>query len=76
MSQYGNYDRKRIEQERLFKLRINNKHLPPEILDGFQEVANRYTHSPATTNAGRILRFIVKILPVKLVAQIFSEKFK
>ncbi len=50
--------------------------IPPEILDGFQEVANKYTNSPATTNAGRVLRFLVKILPVKFVAQIFSEKFK
>lgn len=50
--------------------------IPPEILDGFQEVANKYSDSPATTNAGRVLRFLVKILPVKLVAQIFSEKFK
>ena len=39
-----------------------------------QESATKYSQSPATTNAGRWLRFIARILPVETVVKIFAHK--
>ena len=36
--------------------------------------ATKYSQSPATTNAGRILRFIAKIVPVGVVVKLFAHK--
>ena len=39
-----------------------------------KESAKKYSESPATTNAGRWLRFIARIIPVETVVKIFAHK--
>lgn len=48
--------------------------IPQPIIENLQLAATSYADSTATTNAGRILRFIAKIIPVKLVIQLFAHK--
>jgi len=45
-----------------------------EINNVLQEAATKYSQSPATTNAGRWLRFIARIVPVETVVKIFAHK--
>ena len=52
------------------------KEIPDVLKNGLQEVATAYSNSEATTNAGRILRFIAKIIPVSVVLQLFAHKLK
>lgn len=44
------------------------------IYDALKEVAKKYTESPATTNAGVVLRTIVRFLPVGLIVKLFAAK--
>jgi hypothetical protein len=37
-------------------------------------VATKYSRSPATTNAGRVLRFISRIIPTSIVYNILAFK--
>ena len=39
-----------------------------------EEVAKKYTESKATTNAGVVLRTIVKFLPYRLIVKMFASK--
>jgi hypothetical protein len=39
-----------------------------------KEVAIKYSESPATTNAGRWLRLIVKYLPTDFIVKAFAHK--
>jgi hypothetical protein len=50
--------------------------LPLEIEKVLDQAAAIYTESPATTNAGRILRFIVRIIPKSLIIKAFASKLK
>ncbi|MDA6068960.1 hypothetical protein NJT12_04925 [Flavobacterium sp. AC] len=52
------------------------KEIPHPILDTLQAAATTYADSPATTDAGRILRFIARIIPVSFVVQLFAHKMK
>lgn len=52
------------------------KETPDSLKNGLQEVATAYSNSKATTNAGRILRFMAKIIPVNVVLQLFAHKLK
>lgn len=52
---------------------VNNQ-MPPEIKDALQEVANKYANSPATTNAGTVLRLIAKFIPISMVIKLFAHK--
>lgn len=46
-----------------------------ELIDiALKEVAKKYTDSPATTNAGIVLRTIVRFLPVSLIVKLFAAK--
>ena len=46
-----------------------------ELIDiALKEVAKKYTESPATTNAGVVLRAIVRFLPVSLIVKLFAAK--
>lgn len=38
------------------------------------EAANKYSDSPATTNAGRILRFISKFIKPSTIIKLFAYK--
>jgi hypothetical protein len=50
------------------------KEIPVEIVDALQGAANKYSESEATTNAGRVLRTIAKIIPLSLVIKLFASK--
>ena len=50
------------------------KEIPKEILNGFQEVATKYSRSSATTNAGRILRFVARLVPVSVLFKLIAHK--
>lgn len=41
-----------------------------------QNAATAYSDSAATTNAGRWLRFIAKVIPVSTIVKIFAHKMK
>lgn len=48
--------------------------IPQDILDNLNKVADDYTKSKATTNAGRILRIIASIIPPSIIIKIFAHK--
>lgn len=52
------------------------KEIPDVLKNGLQEAATAYSESNATTNAGVVLRFIARIIPVSLVLQLFAHKLK
>jgi|LakMenEpi03Aug12_release.lakeMendotaPanAssembly.Ray.scaffolds.fasta_scaffold3031920_2 hypothetical protein len=52
-----------------------NKMEKKELINlALKEVAIKYSESPATTNAGRWLRLIVKYLPTDLIIKAFAHK--
>ena len=48
--------------------------IPQPIQDAFQKAATQYSQSPATTNAGRVLRFIAKVVPVQTLFKLLAHK--
>lgn len=48
--------------------------IPNEVKDALNVAANLYSQSPATTNAGSILRFIAHILPPTTIIKLFAHK--
>lgn len=56
-------------------LKFNKEMKKKELIDlALKEVAIRYSESPATTNAGRWLRLVVKYLPSDLIVKAFAHK--
>lgn len=51
------------------------KQIPEEIQNALDKAAQQYSRSPATTNAGRVLRFIAGIIPASTIAKLFAHKF-
>ena len=51
-----------------------SKEIPVEIVDALQDAATKYSQSEATTNAGRILRAIAKVIPVSIIVKLFASK--
>jgi hypothetical protein len=49
--------------------------LPPIIEMALNEAAKKYSESPATTNAGRVLRFLSRFITVDTVVKLFAYKF-
>lgn len=52
------------------------KEIPKEITEILQKSATAYAESEATTNLGRIGRFIARVIPVSFVLQLFAHKMK
>jgi hypothetical protein len=52
------------------------KQIDPIIKGALQEVANKYSESKATTNAGVVLRFLARFITVDTVAKLLSHKLK
>lgn len=50
------------------------KEIPPVIKDALDKAAQQYSRSEATTNAGRVLRFIARFVSVDTVVKIFAHK--
>ena len=55
---------------------MKQKKIDPIIKDALQEVANKYSESKATTNAGVVLRFLARFITVDKVVKILSHKLK
>jgi hypothetical protein len=51
------------------------KQIPQEIKDGLDQVAKQYSESTATTNAGRVLRFICRFIKPSTIAKMVAHKF-
>ncbi len=47
--------------------------LPKPIVNGLQKAATDYANSPHTTNAGLVLRFFAKVIPVSVVIKLFAH---
>lgn len=52
------------------------KEIPTEIKEALNTAAQKYADSPATTNAGRVLRFLARFITVDTVIKIFAHKVK
>lgn len=50
--------------------------LPPVIGQAVNELTRKYSESPATTNAGRVLRFLARFVTVDMVLKILTHKNK
>lgn len=50
------------------------KQIPEEIQNALDKVAKDYSQSPATTNAGRVLRFICKFIKPTIIVKMFAHK--
>ena len=55
---------------------MKQQKIDPIIKDALQEVANKYSESKATTNAGAVLRFLARFITVDTVAKLLSHKLK
>jgi len=52
------------------------KEIPTEVKDLLNKAAKSYADSPATTGAGRVLRFFARFITVETVIKIFAHKLK
>ena len=50
--------------------------LPTGVGEALDELTKRYSESPATTNAGRVLRFIAKVIPLGTLLKLVVHKNK
>ena len=50
------------------------KPIPTEILKALDQAAAAYTDSPATRNAGKIPRFILRFIKPSFIIKIFAAK--
>jgi len=50
--------------------------LPPIIGKVVDELAKKYSESPATTNAGRILRFVARFVTLDTLIKLVAHKAK
>jgi len=48
--------------------------IPLEITFVLENAAKRYSESPATTNAGIVLRTISRFIPIKFLVKLFAHK--
>lgn len=48
--------------------------IPQPVKEALDTAAKTYADSPATTNAGRVLRFIAKFVTVDTVAKLLAHK--
>ncbi len=48
--------------------------IPKEVKDALDIAARKYSESKATTNAGRVLRFVAGFISVDTVIKIFAHK--
>lgn len=53
---------------------MKNKDIPQPIKNVLDNAAQTYADSKSTTNAGRVLRWIARLLPPSIVIKIFSEQ--
>jgi len=51
-----------------------SKEIPPVIKEVLDQAAQQYSRSPATTNAGRVLRFLAQFVSVDTVVKLFAHK--
>jgi hypothetical protein len=51
-----------------------SKEIPPIIKSALDQAAQQYSQSPATTNAGWILRFVARFMTVDTLIKLFAHK--
>lgn len=56
--------------------KMRTKKIPPLVKLVLNDAAKAYSESPATTNAGRVLRFISRFITVDTVIQLFAHKLR
>ena len=52
------------------------KEIPTEVTDLLTKAAQTYAESPATTGAGRVLRFLARFVTVETVIKILTHKIR
>jgi len=50
------------------------KEFPPVINHAINDLTRKYSESPATTNAGRVLRFVAKFVTVDMLLKLITHK--
>jgi hypothetical protein len=50
------------------------KQIPPVIKAAIDEVAKKYSESPATTNAGLVLRFVARFVTLDMIVKLLAHK--
>lgn len=50
--------------------------LPQPIKNAVDELTKKYSESPATTNAGKVLRFVARFVTVDLLLKLLASKKK
>lgn len=53
---------------------MNRNLIPKPIQDGIDKAAQAYADSPATTNAGRWLRFLARLFPPSALIKMLAHK--
>ncbi len=53
---------------------MKNNQVPPIINDAVNELAKKYSESKATTNAGRVLRFVARFVTLDTLLKLISHK--
>ncbi|MEN2402303.1 hypothetical protein GKZ90_0021115 [Flavobacterium sp. MC2016-06] len=53
-----------------------NKEIPKEIKDLLNVAGQKYSESPATTDAGRVLRFLARFITVDTIIKVLAHKLK
>lgn len=48
--------------------------VPPIIDQAVNELAKKYSESPATTNAGRVLRFVARFVTLDVLLKLITHK--
>ena len=55
---------------------MKNTNIPPVIGQVVDDLAKKYSESPATTNAGVILRFIARFVTLDTLVKLVAHKAK
>lgn len=55
---------------------MKKQQLPPVVSTALNELQRKYSESPATTNAGRVLRFVSRFVTVDMLLKLIVAKKK
>lgn len=55
---------------------MKKQQLPPVVSGALNELQRKYSESPATTNAGRVLRFVSRFVTVDMLLKLIVAKKK
>lgn len=55
---------------------MKKQQLPPVIGQAISELTRKYSESKATTNAGRVLRFVSRFVTIDMLLKLITHKNK